>query len=162
MKKKNVLVAILVLLALAVWSHNIHQIVIGVTRADQEMDSPTGDESVSLHDTLAPQPEPRPAFVYSGAYRDPFAHWLQLEKKTKPVPIVPAVKPAPIEPAPPRLRLSGIVRDANGVLAIIEDPQGETHFARAEDVITGVKLVRIDSSMVVCEFGKRKFELQLQ
>jgi hypothetical protein len=58
--------------------------------------------------------------------------------------------------------LSGIVRDADGVLAIIEDPQGETHFARAEDVITGVKLVRIDSAHVICEFGKRKFELPLQ
>jgi hypothetical protein len=162
MKKKNVLVAILVLLALAVWSHNIYQIVIGVTRADQEMDAPTRDESAGLHDTLVAKPAPRPAFVYSGAHRDPFAHWLQLEKKTKPIPIMPAAKPAPIEPAPPRLRLSGIVRDADGVLAIIEDPQGDTHFARAEDVITGIKLVRIDSSRVFCEFGKLKFELQLQ
>jgi hypothetical protein len=161
MKKKNVLIAILILLALAVWSHNIYQLVIGVTRADQEMDSPPGDENVALHNTLEAKPEPRPAFVYSGAHSDPFVHWLQLEKKTKPVPIMPAVKAAPIEPAPPRLRLSGIVRDADGVLAIIEDPQGDTHFARAEDVITGVKLVRIDSSRVVCEFGKRKFELQL-
>ncbi len=162
MKKKNVLVAILILLALAVWSHNIYQIVIGVTRADREMDSPTGDENARLHDTLVAKPAPLPAFVYSGAHRDPFAHWLHLEKKKKTVPIMPKVKPAQNEPAPPRLRLSGIVRDANGVLAIIEDPQGDTHFARPEDVITGVKLVRIDSSRVVCEFGKRKFELQLQ
>ncbi|MCI0616377.1 hypothetical protein L0244_25630 [bacterium] len=160
MKKKNVLIAILVLLALTIWSHNIYQIVIGVTRADQEMGSPTGDGKVALHDTLVSKP--RPAFAYSGAHRDPFAHWLQLEKKIKPVPIMPVVKAVPIEPAPPRLRLSGIVRDANGVLAIIEDPQGETHFARAEDVVTGVKLVRIDSSRVIFEFGKRKFELQLQ
>ncbi|MGH7601805.1 MAG: hypothetical protein ACREOI_36040, partial [bacterium] len=102
MKKKNVLAAILVLLALAVWSHNVYQIVIGVTRADQEMDSPTRDESAGLHDTPASKPEPRPAFVYSGAHRDPFVHWLQLEKKIKPVPVIPAVKTAPIEPAPPR------------------------------------------------------------
>lgn len=160
MKKKNILVAILILLALAVWSHNIYQIVIGVTQADQEMDSPTKYESASLHDTLGAKPEPRPAFVYYGAHRDPFAHWLQSEKKAKPFPAVLAAKTAPIEP--PQLRLSGIVRDAEGVLAIIEDPQGDTHFARAEDVVTGVKLVRIDSNRVVCEFGKRKFELQLQ
>ncbi len=160
MKKKNVLVAILILLALAVWSHNIYQIVIGVTRADQEMDSPKGDEKVALHDTFASQSEPRPAFVYSGAHRDPFVHWLQPEKKVKPV--MPRVKPTQIEPAPPRLRLSGIVRDTNGVLAIIEDPQGDTHFARADDVITGVKLVRIDSSSVICQFEKRQFQLTLQ
>jgi hypothetical protein len=162
MKKKNILVAVLILLALAVWSHNIYQIVIGVTRADQEMDAPTGNEGAGLHDTLAAKPEPRPAFAYSGAHRDPFAHWLQLEKKTKPVPMMPAVKPAPIAPAMPRLRLSGIVRDADGVLAIIEDLQGETHFARAEDVITGVKLVRIDSSSVICQFEKLQFQLTLQ
>jgi hypothetical protein len=159
MKKKSILVVILILLALAVWSHNIYQIVIGVTRADQEAGSPMGDENVALHDTLVSKP--RPAFVYSSAPRDPFLHWLQLEKKIKPAPLMPMVKAAPAEP-PPRLRLSGIVRDANGVLAIIEDPQGDMHFARTDDVITGVRLVHIDSSRVVCEFGQRKFELQLQ
>jgi hypothetical protein len=60
------------------------------------------------------------------------------------------------------LRLSGIVRDASGVLAIVEDPQGEIYFAKANELIAGVKLVRIDSAQVICEFGKRQYALELQ
>jgi hypothetical protein len=163
MKKKNVFIALLVVLALAIWSHNLYRIFIGVTRSDQEMDEFAGRTREALPDTILFSENQQPAFVYSGAHRDPFAHWLvQPEKKIKPVPAASPAKIVRPEPAPPRLRLSGIVRDAAGVLAIVEDPQGEIHFAKPEDVVAGVKLVRIDSARVICEFDKRQYALELR
>lgn len=154
MKKKNLYVILLLMLALVIWSHNAYQIFVGVTQSDRESEILATHEQWELSDSMQAQPK---AFVYTGSFRDPFENWL------KPAPRMPRPRSVKIEkPAAPRLRLSGIVRDGAGVLAMIEDPNGDIHFLKPREMVAGVKIVTIDSGSVTCAFDKEKFQLFLQ
>lgn len=159
MKKKNALIILLIASALAIWSNNIYRIIRGLQQTDDSelplamTSRPAGDEA-SLLPTHA-------AFVYEAKYRDPFENWLEeRSQKTKQPVVAPRVEK--VVPIPPALRFTGIVRDQADVLAIIEAPDGQVFFAQPQDTIAGVKLVRIDSSSVTCEFAKQRFRIELQ
>lgn len=161
MKKKNIYVLILLATALVIWSHNAYQIFIGVTQADQELETFATNNPWERPDSLAPARVQQKAFVYAATFRDPFENWLKPAPPATPRVAKPKSVPAE-KPQPPRLRLSGIVRDGAGVLAMIEGPDGAIHFLKPQESLAGVKIVRIDSGSVSCEFNKAKFQLFLQ
>jgi len=160
MKKRNIYVILLLMLALVIWSHNAYQIFIGVTQSDQELETLTTTNQWERSDSLAPARVQQKAFVYAATFRDPFENWLKPEPQATPR----VARPQSVQvekPQPPRLRLSGIVRDGAGVLAIIEGPDGEIHFLKQRESLAGVKIVRIDSGSVSCEFDQKKIHLVL-
>ncbi len=160
MKKKNLLIFLLIAAALAVWSNNIYRIIIGLQQAAEVETLITPVAKSSSDDAANARNQPE-VFVYQAKLRDPFENWLEQQPKEV-TPRVVAPRVEKIEPPPPALRFSGIVRDREDVLAIIETPDGQVFFAQPQDTIAGVRLVRIDSSSVTCEFAQKKFELQLQ
>jgi hypothetical protein len=162
MKKKNLVIFLLLLLALAIWSHNLYRIFVGVTQADQEIYQTARPEAEAA-DLFSQANAQSKVFFYQAGARDPFAHWLHEEKK--PVLALPKPQIAKVEkpePAPPALRFSGIVGDTAGVLAVIESPSGEIHFAKEGEIIAGVRLVTIGSQEVECEFEGKKYQLVLR
>jgi hypothetical protein len=161
MKKKNVLIILLVLSAVAIWSNNAYRIFIGLQQAGDDGDLPAASDGRDSQNERSDFQSRAAAFVYQAKHRDPFENWLEHKPNEVKQPVV-ARRVEKIEPLPPTLRLSGIVRDHADVLAIIETPEGQVFFAHPQDTIAGVKLVRIDSSSVTCEFAKRKFQIELR
>lgn len=159
MKKKNVLIILLVA-AFAVWSNNIYRIITGLQQVEdtETLITPVATSSRETTANSKAQPE---VFAYQAKFRNPFENWLEHKSNEVKQPVV-ARGVEKVEAIPPALRFSGIVRDHANVLAIIETPDGQVFFAQPHDTIAGVKLVRIDSSSITCQFAKRVFQIELQ
>ncbi len=92
-------------------------------------------------------------------HRDPFQNPFNFRQKTK-----PKTKPKPIQQKrvkPLNIKLSGILTDERGKLAIIEFESGETHFMRVGDEVQGVKVAIIYDDEIEVVFEKRKIKVGL-
>ncbi len=156
---KKYLPYILALLAVIIWGHNGYRIFHGLLKVDQ-----ISDNVQAFHWTLqniaADSQLTAKFFIYNADYRDPFQNWLQAPQKKKPAYKKQQAKKQPSKP-PPALRLTGILKDASGTMAIVEFPDGAVYFVREKDVIEDVKILRIESNSVFCRFEKQEFSVEL-
>ncbi len=158
-KKKTILPYLLAILALIIWGHNGYRILRGLLQADEI------PSNIKLFDWQAQvvaaenQLDVKP-FSYRSEFRDPFKDWLRTDLNPKPSAPIQKVSKMPL-PALPALRLTGILKDAAGFLAVIEAPDGEVHFVRKREQISGVEIIAIDSSWVECRLGTLKYRLHL-
>ena len=104
MKRKNALVFLLLILALAIWGHNVYRVVLSLQQADEEQIGLSSDANWPQADAALPQPNQTEKFVYRAVGRDPFAHRLFEHKEpvTKPSNKRSAIRAN--EQEPPRLR----------------------------------------------------------
>lgn len=162
---KNLLPIILGFMALVIWGHNGIKFFKGIRSADEpsalhphlletRMITKTGKD-VEFDD-----------WVYEPKFRDPFENWLIVRKKPKKKPRPKKRAQNKKNPSPslplPRLRLTGIIKDPSGSLAIIEDTKQEIFFVQRGDTIAGVKIVSVDSTRIDCEYKNQKFTLILR
>ncbi len=157
MNRKKIQIGVLLLVAAAVWGNNLYRIFTGVFQADEV---PTAVET-----SMKPSAKPFAAahadtqkFVYAASVRDPFAHRLASPKKKA---AAPKRKPPSAPVVLPKLRLNGVIRDDDGVLAIIETASAVL-FARKGDMIDDVSIVRIDSGRVELRFKRKTFFLEMR
>lgn len=162
MKRKNTIVFLLLLLALAIWGHNGYRMLKGLQLTSEDGVPENVDAGEAKSDTSHTKTAGRGAFVYRADLRDPFAHWVQERKPHAAMPTHQSLPARAQAPTPPRLRLSGIIHDARGVLAVLESPEGEIHFAKSKDVIAGVEILAIASASVTCRFAKVRYEIPLE
>jgi hypothetical protein len=157
---KSSLPYLLALLAMIIWGHNGYRILRGLLQAGEI------PVNISLFDWQAQviaaenQLDVKP-FGYRAEFRDPFKDWLHTDRNPKASTPIQKVSKPPL-PALPALRLTGILKDAAGVLAVIEAPDGEVHFVRNSEQISGVEIIAIDSSWVECRLGTLKYRLDLR
>jgi Tfp pilus assembly protein PilP len=165
MKRKNIIVPVLIIVSLIVWSRNIYLIIVGLTQNDEEVIEQNIEPVWEFPDSLSSFSDTKEVFIYSAKFRDPFKHWLYQPKKKKSVVPVKRIKPEKIEkqaPKPPKLRFSGVLEDETGILAIIEGPDGTIYFAKGNDIIEGVHILKVKKDSIQYEFGKQKFWLELK
>lgn len=149
----------LAIAALVVWGHNGYQVLVGLRQADSA-GLPRVDKWLS---PAVPGDSVKTAglFSYQAEFRDPFQNWLvqPVAKKVKP-------KNKPQKPVKvvqrPNIQLVGILKDAAGPLAVIEDTKRQTHFVHEKDEIDGVKILKIDSSWVECFFEREKYRVKIK
>jgi hypothetical protein len=158
--KKSILPYLLAVCAIIIWGHNGYKIFRGVFSADDVPEIENINEW-NLSATVEKSGSDEQLFVYRADYRDPFRGWLRATKKTKSdVNRKQRIKTS--LPTPPPLRLTGIVMDSSGPMAIIETPSREIKFVREKDIIAGIQIVTIDSSWISCRFEKQKFRLWIK
>jgi len=159
--RKNFLIPFLVIVAIVLWSHNIYRIFTGINRPDQgDLGGVASEWTEDDNDTCSLVSADESFFVYEARYRDPFQHWLTKPKKRSNTASLSRLRHQ--DPPLPQLRLSGILRDSLGVLAIIEGPLGDVYFVKEGEQIGKVKIIAIDSSTVSILFGNKKHRLQLE
>ncbi len=158
LKNKSHLKVILILVALSIWLHNGYRFFKGVKQADE----PTKFR-LEASDTNLPESAASPLlheWTDEAKHRDPFKNWLVTANpqppKRKPV-IVERKQP----PQLPAVRLLGLIEDKNGRMAVLENANRQTAFARPGDEFDGLKILTVDSIEVSCEYEKNKFVLRL-
>ena len=163
MKKQHIIRIILAIVALLVWGNNLIQLFTPISDDSFEdgYEKPAHDPAVETQDSLLVT-EP---FVYSAQTRDPFQHAFSNPRK-KPAQTTKAINKVnptltKAKPAIPQLRLTGLIRDERGVMAILEKQNGEVVFAREKDEVDGVVLKKISGDSLSCSFGKERFWLKL-
>ena len=162
LKKKPYLPYILAVLAVIIWGHNGYQVFRGLLKSDDISGHYNVNEwqpqKIAVNANLNGE-----LFIYKAQYRDPFKNWLRdgIKKRPKRMILKKAKQKKPL-PSPPVLRLTGVLKDEYGVLAIIEAPGGDVQFVRESGEIAGVTIVSIDSNSVNCKFGKQAFRLRLR
>lgn len=161
--KKNLLVWLLILIVIIIWANNIYKIVLGVKQADDDFQQESAFKTAQF-DTTSNTLMNEDKFVYQAKYRDPFQNWFKPNRskdRKKPKKQIKKLQPKQ-EPQPPALRFSGILQDQSGILAIIESPSGSVYFARENDELEGVTLLKIGKDRIYCKFGKKRFEIILE
>jgi hypothetical protein len=156
-KKKSLLPYLLAICALIIWGHNGYKIFRGVFNSDsipEIADISVWESTVNYNEASANDQ----LFIYRADYRDPFKDWLRVQNKPK----FKVFNNKVSLPMLPSLRLTGIVMDSSGPMAIIETPGGEIKFVREKDIVAGVRIVSIDSSWIICRFEKQKFRLGIR
>jgi len=161
---KNILPIALGCFALFIWGHNSYKFFKGIKAADEPdllQSSDVSKRIVAKIDASAQSED----WFYESKYRDPFENWLFVQRpyrKTTQQKNRPAKKVSAPAVQFPKLRLTGVIADPNGSLAVIEDARQHVFFAREGDSISGVKIVRVDSTRIACEYQKQKFTLVLK
>ena len=161
MKKKNIILLLLIIVSLAVWSRNIYLIIVGISQSDKPLDEQPIPYRWDFPDTLVTSEPERTSFIYQAKYRDPFQHWLTSPNTSAPEKSIIEIKEQP-KPIPPQLRFSGVVSDSSGILAIIEDLNGQTYIAHIGDTVEGVIIFKIENHQMEYQFDGEKFVLQLR
>lgn len=160
MKRKNIVVPVLFVLAVAVWSFNVYRILTGGGSSGDDAEN----ADLLSRDSIASSPSNRSAgFVYTESYRDPFLPvWSNPESSARTPPKKPVMpKAEKLKPIPPRLRFSGVVRDSAGCLAVVEGPDQETRFIREGEEIAGVIVKAIFPDHLQCTFEGDSLRLEL-
>lgn len=164
---RNILPIALGCFALIIWGHNSYKFFKGIKAADEPDLLQSSDVSKRIVPEIDVSVLPE-EWVYESKYRDPFENRLFVKrpakkrtqsKKQKNSQTKKVSAPAVLLP---KLRLRGIIADLNGSLAVIEDARQHVFFAHAGDSISGVKIVRVDSTRIACEYQKQKFTLVLK
>ena len=164
MNRKRLLIALLIVLSLAIWSHNAYRIIVGVGQCDDESIEGIVDFLPTSGDSLNPLSTENKPYVYQAKYRDPFRDWLRnyanpSKSKAKGKGSDSKTKKAIVKI--PSLRFCGVVQDGSGVLAIVEDPNGNVVFIRERDKIADVEIRRIARDALECQFKDQWFRLTL-
>jgi Tfp pilus assembly protein PilP len=159
MNRKNAAVPILIVLAVLVWGNALYRLFAPSSDGDET----AGTERpsvIALNDTTAVEGR---GFVYTGAYRDPFRDRLRAEPADENASAPKRERKIP-EPEKifPKLRFSGVIRDGGGILALVEDPEGNVRFVGENDTVSGVRIASIRKDTLVCIFGKKRFLLGLE
>lgn len=158
--KKRVMVGFLILVSAVVWTHNLYRIIFRIGREDTEADVVQEAWLDQRRHVLHFGMEGR--FVYRSTYRDPFRHWLGSPSKDRVKPGKKTVTRKPEKTNPkPKIRFCGIMRDAAGVLAIIESSSGELHFTQENAIVDSVRIVKIGAASIVCEYENSRYALPL-
>ena len=156
---KKYLPYILALLAVIIWGHNGYRIFHGLLHLDNISENTEAfhwtPQVIAAETQLTAKP-----FIYEANHRDPFKNWLQAPQKKKPAYKKRQTKKQPPKP-PPALRLTGILKDASGTMAIVEFPDGAVFFVREKDVIEDIRFLRIESNSVFCRFKKQEFKVEI-
>ncbi len=164
---KNILPIALGCFALVIWGHNSYKFFKGIKAADE----PDNLQSYEVKRSITPKIDAlgqSEHWVYESKYRDPFENRLFVQRAiSKPAPPKkPKNRAGKKVSAPtvqfPKLRLTGVIADPNGSLAVIEDSKQQVFFAHEGDSISGVKIVSVDSMTIACEYQKQKFTLVLK
>ena len=161
---RNILPIALGCFALIIWGYNSYNFFKGIKAADEPDLLQSSDVSKRIVPEIDVSVLPE-EWVYESKYRDPFENRLFVKrpaKKTTQQKNSPAKKVSAPAVQFPKLRLRGIIADPNGSLAVIEDARQHVFFAHAGDSISGVKIVRVDSTRIACEYQKQKFTLVLK
>ncbi|MFO7889353.1 MAG: hypothetical protein R6V04_03335 [bacterium] len=163
MTNKKVVIPLLLVLSVAIWSHNIYRVIKSVFNADDEtMVEDAFEKASEVEYTLKLNDKPREKFVYQAEFRDPFQDWLHLKKQKKSQPEALKVEvPVPPVRLPP-LRFTGLLQDSSGNLAVIEDPQGQIHFVDVNDSASGVIITSITEQIIKCTYKEKEFTLKLR
>ncbi len=154
----------LVFLALSIWGHNVYKFFKGVKNADEiSTPRPATAKFRSAEKNIETKKE---VWIYDSKFRDPFKNWLVTKTPQKKSPRRKSVKTKKpnsrkSKPQAPKLRLTGIIKDRGGILAVIENMKQEIFFAEKGDSVGGVRIVSIDSSRIACEYKNQKFTLKI-
>ncbi len=161
---KNLLPVILGALALILWGHNSYKFVKGIKTADVQNPAKSPLLATNTIPTMVADKK-NDNWVYESKFRDPFENRLfekrSVKKRTQQKNSLAKKVSAPAVQFP-KLRLRGVIADPNGSLAVIEDARQHVFFAHEGDSISGVKIVRVDSTRIACEYQKQKFTLVLK
>ncbi len=160
-KKKSIIPWLLGITALIIWGHNGYKIFSDIFKSDEVktfVEVPDWKPQIITSGTKMPSE----FFVYQADYRNPFKNWLRSLPLKKVLKSSKSKKVKSLSPKRPFLRLTGILKDTSGLLALIEDPNGDVFFIRKGDKITGVKIIGIDSKSVSCCFEKQEYRLVLR
>ena len=164
---KNILPIALGCFALIIWGHNSYKFFKGIKAADEPDLLQNFDVSKRIVAKIDVSVQPE-EWVYESKYRDPFENRLFVKRPVKKTTQPKKQKNSPAKKVSatavqlPKLRLRGVIADPNGSLAVIEDARQHVFFAHAGDSISGVKIVRVDSTRIACEYQKQKFTLVLK
>ena len=158
--KKSILPYILGTLAIIIWGYNGYQVFSGIFSADDNtvIEIPDWKPQIIAADSQFV----KQAFIYEAKYRDPFKDWLRTSTKSKKKIIKkPKAKSTPL-PILPKLRLTGILQDSSGPLAMIETLDKKMYFIHINEEINGVKIIMIDEKGIKCRFGKVEYRVELK
>ncbi|MBD3288910.1 hypothetical protein GF337_08920 [candidate division KSB1 bacterium] len=157
---KKYLPYMLAVLAVLIWGHNGYRIFHGLLHLDNISENTEAfhwtPQVIAAETQLTAKP-----FIYEANHRDPFKNWLQVARKSASVHQKRQQKRKLPPTPPPALRLTGILGDANGTMAIIEFPNGAVHFVREKDIIDNITIIKIESNAVLCRFEKQEFKVEL-
>jgi Tfp pilus assembly protein PilP len=157
MKRKYLFRIILAVIALAVWGNNLVQIFTEIKEEDKDssIQSFSAKQDTSSQSTLL-----NSDFTYTGKYRDPFQQAFTNPEDSKVKASIPKKKELP-KPVIPTLRYTGLIKDQQGRMAVIEKPNGEVVFAMESDEVDGVKIQKILGDSLQCRFGREQFWIRL-
>ena len=163
MNKNNLLVGLLIIVAVIVWGHNFYSIFLGVTAPDEEVYQPETDFLVQTNGSKLPE-EDQNTFVYRAKYRDPFKPAAKRATQDAKVQKSKTInRPAPKATIPfPQLRFGGVIRDGQGLLALIHLPNGDSRFLSVGDSLQGVRILKVEDKLLKCSFQDREYELKLR
>ncbi len=121
-----------------------------------------GDEAVSERvvpserPRASPPPVDRSAFVYTGAFRDPFGSAYREAVALSPS-STPRTQPAP-EPEPPSVRILGLVNET----ATVETASGAIRFVRRGDEVDGARVTAVRASGITLRKAGRSYDIPVQ
>ena len=146
---KRIILAVVVILAVAVWSYNV---TLFFPKSSPIKKVFTSTESIkkSKEDEARPQGLLRGSFAYQAKYKDPFrAPFLKderkSEKKTKPK----------VEESPPKYILSGVLWNRSSPLAVISDTSGNSYTVKEGDNLGKVVIIKVSKDEVWYRFKNK-------
>ncbi len=161
---KSTLKIILFAVAALVWGHNAYKFFAGLEASDEPAALNASIDGPAIV-TYAPPSVAHAGRRYAADFRDPFQSWLG--RKTGPD-LKPRARtgkqssPAKKQGSTPAMRLTGVITDVGGTLAILEVASVGIFFARPGDMVAGIKVMTIDSAEATVKFKQQKITLRLQ
>jgi hypothetical protein len=156
---RRIAIPVLVILAFIVWGHNGYRLIRGISSSDQDavtakMEGPS---------TLALVDSSWFGWEYPEKGRDPFQLPARHNAKTVDSSQKARVrKKASEPPSCPPLRLTGIIRDNDGPLAVLEGLAQEVHLVRPGQQVDSILVRAIREKSVTIEYRRAQFELKLE
>ncbi|MEP0823642.1 MAG: hypothetical protein HRF44_12415 [Ignavibacterium sp.] len=147
MKSNRLTVRILAVTLVTIWGAIAYQIVTAVNTGDPE--------AMEVQTPVRTETPPAEAVVFDANVRNPFIIGVRPITRKK------ANASLPTPWVPPPLRLVGIVIKGRERMAVLEWPEGTTHFLAEGETLNGVKLLRILDREVEYQYQNKTKTLAL-
>ena len=146
---RRIILAVIVILAVAVWSYNV-TLFFPKSSPIKGVLTSTEIARKSEKNEVRPQTFLSSSFAYQAKYKDPFrAPFLRderkLEKKTKPK----------TEESPPKYMLSGVLWNRRNPLAVISDSSGNSYTVKEGDNVGKVVIMKVSKDEVWYRFKNK-------